>query len=306
MVVSKSILTVQDLSKREIEEILHDSCMDLDVGRPLQGCTLVLFFEKKSTRTRLSCTIAWQQLGGNVVELTDSHIGTNETTYDSFRVIGEMAHCIVARVNSHETLLEIERALQDCNNQVVLINGLCNLHHPLQALADLLTIKENCLPGPGPLRVAWIGDCNNVLHSLIHVFSLYEDWISLSVATPKGYELSEPIMSDVNNSHVTLSHDPVEAIKDADFIITDTWVSMGDEDSKAQRLVDFRGFRVDEELINRGKPKESWKFMHCLPRKQEEVSDGIFYDKKRSLVFAEAHNRSRTVRALFLFLFSRT
>ena len=277
----------------------------------LQGKILVLFFEKKSTRTRLSITAAWSRLGGTVIDMSPncgSHIGTNESLYDSFRVISEMSDCIVARVQHHKTLLDIQEAIDDSYNKPFLINGLCDKHHPLQILADILTMCENetdLSAGNTSVKqiltgktVTWIGDVNNVMNEL--------------VTTLPRFEMNMRVCTALHNSHnavtykVTYMKSPVEAIQDANYIITDTWVSMGSYVADLeQKMKNFAHLRVDKSLILKGKPAEDYKFLHCLPRHAEEVSDDIFYSSS-SLVFEEAENRLWTVMGVFMYYFNIT
>ena len=261
-----------------------------------------------------------------------SHIGEHENLYDSFRVISDMADCIVARVNNHETLGIIEKASADSRKKPPVINGLSDLWHPLQILADVLTMyesvvfdnervaKRSALGSKSVLapmvsshseprfdvralngqKFTWVGDANNVANSLITTLPRFG--VNVTVCTPEEYVVNDAIYHvvemDGNLSLLTTSHNPEEAIKDADFICTDTWVSMGNEEEKEKRLAAFSGFQINKELIERGKPKENYCFLHCLPRKKEEVSDEIFYGPN-SIVFGEAENRMWSVLAVF-------
>ena len=326
----QNLLTLSTYSDESIESIIHNAFklkhynLSLDNDR-LKGKTLVLYFEKNSTRTRLSCTRAWSSMGGNVIDLSPhnkSHIGDKgETLYDSFRVISEMSDCIIARVNSHDTLREIQTAVNHSKKKPVVINGLCDMYHPLQILADILTIFEDrllfrfddeyrnfhdILPSLKTFlghttKVAWVGDANNVLYSLMQTLPRFG--IHMSVCVPKAYKINQKIIDGIDEiSLIDICDSPEKAIKDAHFVVTDTWISMGYNDDKKARLWNFIGYQINQELIENGKPADSWRFMHCLPRKKEEVSDYIFYSK-RSLVFEEAENRMWTMVALFEYLF---
>lgn len=208
------------------------------------------------------------------------------------------------------------------------INALSAQYHPTQILADLLTLVEtyptsgnkpsspSSLSSLAGLKVAWVGDSNNILNDMLVSFPRLG--IHLSVAAPKGYDRDEQVwgrMQDgidaerkkgggVSVAGVEWTNDPSVAVKDADVIVTDTWISMGDEASKEQRLRDFAGFQVTEAMAKKGGAKPDWKFMHCLPRKAEEVDDDVFYSQ-RSLVFPEAENRKWTIMALFDKMFGR-
>ncbi len=214
-----------------------------------------------------------------------------------------MVSCIVARVGPHSDVANLAK-----HSTVPVINALSDAFHPLQTIADFLTIHEafSATPTPGRsltsglglegLKIAWVGDANNVLFDL--AIGAMKLGVEVSVATPKGYEI--PIaMKDVINQAGASSTSPgrlyettipEEAVRNADILVTDTWVSMGQEEEKAERLKGFEGFQITAELARKGGAKDNWKFMHCLPRHKEEVSDEVFYGL-RSLVFPEAENR---------------
>ena len=214
-----------------------------------------------------------------------------------------MVSSIVARVGPHSDVADLAK-----HSTVPVINALSDKYHPMQTIADYLTLSEAIpslseagrshmmSPGLEGLKIAWIGDANNVLFDL--AIGAMKLGLEIAVATPDGYGIPAS-MRDVIHQAGTGSKSsgklietsvPEEAIKDADFVVTDTWVSMGQEEEKAKRLKDFRGFQVTAELAQRGGAKQDWKFMHCLPRHPEEVSDEVFYSP-RSLVFPEAENR---------------
>lgn len=199
-----------------------------------------------------------------------------------------MTSCIFARVGPHSDITGIADA-----SSVPVINALSADYHPLQAVTDILTIKE-VYPKLEGLKVSWVGDANNVLFDL--AMACAKLGINVSVATPKEHpfpqKFLDPIVAEAKKygAKIETTHIPEEAIKDANVIVTDTWVSMGQESEKAQRLKEFAGYQVTSELAKRGGAKEDWKFMHCLPRKPEEVSDEVFYSD-RSLVFEEGENR---------------
>lgn len=200
-----------------------------------------------------------------------------------------MTSAIIARVNGHEDIAEMAK-----HSSVPVINALSDLYHPMQTIADLQTLVE-AFPGRGGLeglKIAWVGDANNVLFDL--AIGCAKVGIEVSVATPPGYEIPSSIRDIINaiNPHtLSESHVPEEAVKNADVLVTDTWVSMGQEEESKKRMKAFAGFQITEEMARRGGANEGWKFMHCLPRHQEEVDDEVFYGKGRSLVFEEAENR---------------
>ena len=230
----------------------------------------------------------------------DIQLGVNETIRDSTVVISSMVDAIVARVGPHSDIAELAK-----HSSVPVINGLCDSYHPLQTIADFLTIYENFPTDTGSatslglegLKIAWVGDANNVLFDLC--IGARKLGVDIAVATPKRYRIPGDMKQIIHQAGqgkldrpgtFTETTVPEEAIKDADIIVTDTWVSMGQEAEKQQRIEDFKGFQVTSELAKKGGAKSGWKFMHCLPRKPEEVADEVFYSP-RSLVFQEAENR---------------
>lgn len=199
-----------------------------------------------------------------------------------------MTSSIVARVGAHSDITSLA-----ATSSVPIINALSDSFHPLQAITDVLTISEH-FPSFQGLKLAWVGDANNVLYDL--AIACGKLGINVSIATPSVYPMDADMLALAREAAkqtgavVETTHVPEEAVKGANLIVTDTWVSMGQEDEKAVRLERFKGFQVSEELAKRGGADKGWRFMHCLPRKQEEVTDEVFYSK-RSLVFPEAENR---------------
>ncbi|CAF9920683.1 MAG: ornithine carbamoyltransferase [Heterodermia speciosa] len=228
---------------------------------------------------------------------------SNESLYDTSVVISSMVAAIVARVGPHSDVAGLAK-----NSTVPVINALSEDAHPLQTVADLLAIHEAFQssgrrqiagsPGLGieGLKIAWIGDSNNVLYDL--ACGAVKLGVDVAVATPKGYGIPGRMREMIQHagaeaksgSKLFETHVPEEAIQNADVLVTDTWVSMGQEEEKAKRLKAFEGFQITDELARRGGAKPGWKFMHCLPRHSDEVSDEVFYSP-RSLVFPEAENR---------------
>lgn len=267
----------------------------------LSGKTVAMMFNKRSTRTRVSTEAAAVQMGGHPMFLgkDDIQLGVNESVYDTSVVISSMVSCIVARVSKHSDVVELAE-----HSTVPVINALCDSFHPLQILADFLTIYESFpLKAQGPsslglegIKMAWIGDANNVLFDL--AIGAAKMGVDIAVATPKGYEIPDHILQIIQTAcegvtrpgKLTQTNVPEEAVKDADILVTDTWVSMGQEEESIKRMKAFEGFQITADLAKRGGAKEHWKFMHCLPRHPEEVSDDVFYSP-HSLVFPEAENR---------------
>ncbi|KAL8694555.1 MAG: hypothetical protein Q9218_000811 [Villophora microphyllina] len=271
----------------------------------LSGRMIAMSFSKRSTRTRVSTEAAISTLGGHPMFLgkEDIQLGVNESLYDTSVVISSMVSAIVARVGPHSDVAGLAQ-----HSTVPVINGLSDKFHPLQTIADYLTIYEafasyrtkerSVEPGLGleGLKLAWVGDANNVLFDL--AIGAGKLGVDIAVATPKGYgipaEMKEIIQQSSSDARtpgkLSETHTPEEAIKDADILVTDTWVSMGQEEEKANRLKAFEGFQITTQLAERGGAKSGWRFMHCLPRKPEEVTDEVFYGP-RSLAFPEAENR---------------
>lgn len=311
----RHLLSIADLSESELVALVRNACsykQAIKSGSPpkslmgaLTGKTVAMTFSKRSTRTRVSTEGAVVTLGGHPMFLgkQDIQLGVNESLYDTSVVISSMVSAIVARVGPHSDVANLAKY-----STVPVINALSDAFHPLQTIADFITIyevfgshrtKERSLtPGLGleGLKIAWIGDANNVLFDL--AIGAAKLGVDVAVATPKGYEIPKEMREIIQQSgtaakvqgKLTESNSPEEAAKNADILVTDTWVSMGQEEEKARRLKAFEGFQITSEMAKRGGAKPGWKFMHCLPRHQEEVSDEIFYSS-RSLVFSEAENR---------------
>ncbi|KXJ96898.1 ornithine carbamoyltransferase [Microdochium bolleyi] len=264
----------------------------------LQGKTVAMMFSKLSTRTRVSTEAAVAMMGGHPMFLgkNDIQLGVNESLLDTSKVISSMTSCMVARVGPHSDVTELAK-----HSSVPVINALSADFHPLQTIADYLTIHEAFSESqkvfkPNGLKIAWVGDANNVLFDL--AIASIKLGVDIAVATPKGYEIPKVMEALIlkqasatrSPGKLTQTNVPEEAVKDADILVTDTWVSMGQEEESKKRLEDFSGFQITNELAKRGGAKDNWKFMHCLPRHQEEVADEVFYSD-RSLVFQEAENR---------------
>lgn len=268
----------------------------------LNGKTVAMMFNKRSTRTRISTEGAVVKMGGHPMFLgkEDIQLGVNESLYDTAVVVSSMVSCIVARVGPHSDIASLAK-----HSTVPVINALCDTFHPMQAIADFLTIHESFSSqsssdasslGIEGLKIAWVGDANNVLFDL--ALGATKMGVDVAVATPKGYEIPSHVWELIRKAregvkspgNITETNSPDEAVKDADVIVTDTWVSMGQEEESIKKMKAFEGFQVTSELAQRGGAKSHWKFMHCLPRHPEEVSDDVFYSD-RSLVFPEAENR---------------
>lgn len=293
----KDIAGVLDASKLLKQALRHERL----VYQPLLGRSMSMIFQKRSTRTRVSAEAGMADLGGHALFLgeQDIQLGKNESLRDTAEVLGRFNDIVLARVFGHADVL----ALAEHSTGTPVINALSDMHHPLQGLADLLTLEEHFGPGSlAGLRVAWVGDGNNILHTLLSCSATMG--FHVAAATPRGYEPNASIVSEARiaaaatGTSIDLFHDPRDAVKGADVIVTDTWVSMGMESDKASRVKAFQGYQVTEAMAREGGAAPHWVFLHCLPRKPEEVDDEVFYSPKRSLVFPEAENRKWTIMAL--------
>lgn len=300
----KDFLTLSNVSSNQINQLLQlaqdikTKYQNGEVYAPLQGKTLAMIFEKSSTRTRVSFEVGMLQLGGHALFMTDRdlQIGRGETISDTAQVLSEYVNGIMIRTFEHE---KVEELAQFAN--IPVINGLTDDYHPCQAIADLLTILEvkGTLKG---LKFAYIGDGNNVAHSLLHACS--KVGMDIVVASPKGYEPNSDIVTESKQfaaevgSTVEVTNDPQEAVKNADIIYGDVWTSMGQEQENAKRLKDFTGFQVNDKLVKDA--KEDYIYMHCLPaHRGEEVSADII-DGPHSVVFHQAGNRLHGQKAILV------
>lgn len=263
----------------------------LETYSKLLGKVVGLLFSKRSTRTRISSEGAAAYFGAQPLFLgkDDIQLGVNESAYDTTKVVSSMTAAIFARVNSHEEILDLCK-----HSSVPIINSLCDTYHPLQAIADLLTIKEAFNGKTQGLKLAWIGDANNVINDL--AIGALKSGISVSVSIPDSVQFNESIIaeakkiSSAGDVAFNIYNDPLEALNGANIVVTDTWISMGQEAEKQTKLKQFAGYQITQKMVQEGKVSADWKFMHCLPRHQEEVADDVFYSEN-SLVFEEAENR---------------
>ncbi|MCU6435511.1 ornithine carbamoyltransferase [Undibacterium sp. Jales W-56] len=260
---------------------------------PLLDRTLVMVFEKNSTRTRLSFEAGMHQLGGAAIYLNtrDSQLGRGEPVEDAGQVMSRMCDIIMIRTFEQEM---IERFA--ANSRVPVINGLTNQHHPCQVFADVFTYVEHRGSITGK-TVAWIGDANNMLYSWLQAAQIFD--FHLNISTPKGYDIDMSLVAP-GNTHFTLFDNPSDACVEVDLVNTDVWTSMGYEEENQARLQAFDGWIVDEAKMARAKPDAL--FMHCLPaHRGEEVSAGVI-DGPQSVVWDEAENRLHIQKALLEYL----
>lgn len=267
-----------------------------DADAPLKGRVLALVFEKNSTRTRVSFDIAMRQLGGSVLILDSgsSQLGRGETIADTARVLSRMVDGIMLRTDDHAKIEEMAR-----HATVPVINGLTDKSHPCQIVADLLTVTEHGKSLPG-LEVAWFGDGNNVLHSILEAAGLFK--FNVRVAVPAGYE-PDPAFVDMarqGGATVTLTQDPEAAARGADVLVTDTWISMGQADAAGKKAA-MAPYQVNAALMALAKPDAV--FLHCLPAHVgDEVSEDVF-EGPQSVVFDEAENRIHAQKSVLLWSF---
>ncbi len=293
----KHVLASSDLTKKQIRKIL-DTAKSLKSKWhhnptaivPQENRLLAMIFEKQSLRTRVSFDTGWHELGGHSVYLTkaDIDMGKRESVADTAQVLSRWASMIVARLNEHSVIVELAKY-----SSVPVVNALTDLEHPCQALADLQTIEE--VFGNKKLKIAWVGDGNNVANSLsVAAARLGHDVV---VCTPPGYEADEVAYKEPGVEQVYL---PQVAVKDANVVVTDTWVSMGQEEEAAERLPRFAKYQVNADLMKLSDTNAI--FMHCLPaHRGEEVTPEVI-DGPQSVVFQEAENRMHAQKALMQLL----
>jgi len=256
----------------------------VDADAPLQGCTLAMIFEKNSTRTRVSFDMAMRQLGGSaiIMEAGSMQIGRGETIADTARVLSRMVDAIMIRTDDHAKIEALAK-----HADVPVINGLTDRSHPCQIMADLLTLVEHGKTLKG-LELAWLGDGNNVLHSVLEAAGLMG--FNVRCGVPEGYEPSNEFVSFARSrgSTVTVTRDAIEAAAGADVLVTDTWVSMG-QDMAHDKIAAMKPYQINESLMSHA--KDDAAFLHCLPAHVgDEVSEAVF-EGPQSLVWDEAENR---------------
>ncbi|WFB58150.1 ornithine carbamoyltransferase [Paenibacillus sp. BR1-192] len=302
----RDMIELDEYSTEEIQFLL-DSAIEIkrkqkngEVYQPLKGKTIGLIFEKSSTRTRVSFEAGMFQLGGHALFLSknDIQLGRGEPISDTAQVMSRYLDGLMIRTFGHDNVVNLAKYAS-----IPVINGLSDMAHPCQVLADLQTVLEHKGKLKG-LKMAFIGDGNNMAHSLL--IGGAKMGMHVAVASPKGYEadasivkLSEEIAAQTGGK-ITITRDPLEAAKDADVIYTDVWASMGFEEEQAQREAAFADYQVNEELVKAAKP--DYLFLHCLPaHRGEEVSEGVI-DGANSVIFDQAENRLHAQKALMVAL----
>jgi len=293
---TRDFLDISDLSKLELRAILAKSTELKSLlkksGHPkyLEGKQLAMIFEKNSTRTRVSFEVGINQLGGNAILITnkDSQIGRGEPIIDTAKVLSRYVDIMMMRTFDHSALKELAE-----HASVPVINGLTDFSHPCQIMADIMAIEEH-IGNIESKVVAWVGDVNNVCRSWIHAAEKFS--FELRISSPKHYA------GDIPQSHfVKYCENPVDAVKDADVITTDTWVSMGDEIETDKKKKALKAYQVNKKLV--AGAKDNFVFLHCLPaHRGEEVTSDII-DGKNSIIYDEAENRLHIQKAIMLWCF---
>ena len=301
----RDLLAIDDLSPEELNKIIDWAISaKQDDGlfeefMPLTGLTVGSIYEKPSTRTRVSFEVGIDKLGGNPLTLLkgDIQLGKSESIEDTAAVLSRYLGAITYRCFEHSDVEKLANG-----STVPVINALSDKHHPCQAAADMMTIAENFDDLSG-IKVAWVGDGNNVLHDLMLAVAALG--MEMHYAVPEGFEPDQKIVSRAKEiakrkgGTIQMTNDPVEAVKDANVVYTDVFVSMGEEDLK-DKIDAFDGFQVNEELVSNA--NSDYIFMHCLPaHRGEEVTDGVI-DSKNSVVFDQAENRMWAQMSLLTFL----
>lgn len=292
---TKDLLTLAELTPKEFVQLIDYSIIlkkELKNGNKplLKNKTLTMIFQKPSTRTRVSFETGMYQLGGHAINLSshDMQLSRGESIEDTAKTLSRYTDCIMARVYDHSLLEKLSKS-----SSIPVINGLSDSFHPCQILADFMTIKEKKGKFKG-LKIAWIGDGNNVCNSMIYGCALSD--VKLSIATPKGFEPDNTVVKESEKFiDIDLTTDPLKAIKDADVVVTDTYTSIHNNDPK--RIKKFLPkYQINQTLMSNAKTDAI--FMHCLPAKRENEVTSSVIDGPQSVVWDEAENRLHTQKAL--------
>ena len=296
----KSFVNLSDIDKKDLRKIIDfakerkkKDKKDIESSKRLKGKTLIMIFEKKSLRTRISFELAMKQLGGEllVLNLKDSHYSSGgESIHDTAKVISQYGDIVMMRANEHENFLKFQK-----NLDIPIINGLTNLSHPCQIMADVMTFEE--LKGSIENRkIAWLGDGNNVAYSLIEASVMFN--FELAIASPKKFQADKKILKWAKNKNakIFVTQDPQEAINLADCVMTDKWISMNDKSNKKQKRKLLKHYQVNSKIMKLAKPDAI--FMHCLPANRgDEVTNDVI-DGKQSVVWLEALNRMHVQKSI--------
>ena len=294
----RHFLSLRDYTKEEIIKLIDMAVSIKKTPRKLlQDKSLAMIFEKSSTRTRMAFELGISELGGKALFLSanDLQLNRGEPIKDTARVIGSMVDFVMLRVNKHESLLEFAKY-----SKAPVINALSDLYHPTQVLGDLLTIREYKKEG----KIAFVGDSNNMCNSWLIAAAILG--FDIAIALPKTYSINSEILdyaqkeASKSGAKIEISNDKFKAIEGKDVVITDTWISMGEEDKKVEKIKDFQGFIIDKEAMSYA--NKDAIFLHCLPAyRGYEVSEEVF-EKYSEFIFTEATNRLYVVKALLCFL----
>lgn len=302
----KHFVSLADITPKEFMDLL-DLADQLkseqrsgQARQPLAGKTLGMIFSKSSTRTRVSFEVGMFQLGGHALFLSanDIQIGRGESIADTAKVLSRFVDGIMIRTFSHQDVIDLSRF-----GSIPVINGLTDLMHPCQALADLQTIREHRGPLQG-LKLAYLGDGNNVANSLLHACALAG--MNIAVASPEGYACDPVCVAEAleiaarTGARIELTDRPEVAIADADAVYTDTWVSMGQEEEKLKRVAVFQDYQVDDRLMQLARPDAV--FLHCLPAYRGYEVAAAVIDGPQSVIFDEAENRLHAQKAILVSL----
>ena len=293
---TKDLLTLSELTTKEFLGLIDSSIklkkeLEKNTNKPiLKNKTLTMIFQKPSTRTRVSFEIGMLQLGGHAINLSsnDMQLSRGESVEDTAKTLSRYSDCIMARVYEHKLLEKLSK-----HASIPVINGLSDSFHPCQILADFMTIKEKKKKFKG-LKIAWIGDGNNVCNSMIYGAAL--SGIDMSIATPKGFEPEKTVVSESKKlTNIELTTDPFIATKNADVVVTDTYSSIHNSDPKRMKKF-LPKYQVNSKLMSNAKPNTI--FLHCLPAKREQEVTSSVIDGSQSVVWDEAENRLHAQKAL--------
>jgi len=299
MVVKKDLLSLLDLEKDDFENLfarairLKERYARGIFDKILAGKTLGLIFDKKSTRTRVAFETAMIQLGGHPIYMStqDTQISRNEPAKDTARVLSRYVDCLAMRTFDHSLVEEFAQ-----NSTIPVINALTDSFHPCQILSDIMTIIEH-KGGYNNIQIAWVGDGNNVVNSWINAASVLG--LNLIVACPDNYRVNPHIIEAAavkEKTNIVFTNNPKEAVKNADVVYTDVWASMGDEDELSKRIIDFKGFQVNKELLSRA--KDDVMVMHCLPaHRGEEIAEDVLEDIN-NVFWDQAENKRHMHKAI--------
>ncbi len=306
----KHFINIKDIPSKDLRKILDDAkkrknrrknlnTLDIDKDRPLRGKLLIQMFEKPSSRTRLSFYLAIKQLGGGTLTLKSKeiHLGKGgESLEDTAKILSTYGDGFMLRTDSDNKIDEFCKY-----SNIPVINGLSPSSHPTQILSDVFTVEEIKKKPISKLNISWIGDCNNVLNSLIAASIKFS--FHLNVGCPKNYKPKKFILDWVkkNKSNINIFHDPKKAVKNADVIFSDKVISLNDRVDIKQKIKEFKKFKIDEKLLNSA--KKNVIFLHCLPR-GNEVTNKVFLGKK-SHVWQQAANRVHVQKSILLYCFDK-